>query len=389
MRIAGRRIHIVGSAAPDTNDHLLLYAHELVASLVRALSKEGATFLLNVGDEPLARPDEPSSPSIIFDWTLLATASECLKKGMAHPIGPQGRLLTAMVTHKSLDKIPKSRLALWNKLADADAVRLEFVNPGWSSGAVRRIRQAELGDILIALSGGEGTEHLAQLYALAGKPVIPLDLALGSSKGDGSGGAARLAEKALTSPDQFVRVSDPDSAAALFARLATREGKTEPASVAQAVIKLIHALESPQAFYVRLMNNAVSEYPAVEDFFRNVVDPVVERLGYTPLQVDRGKNTYAWINEAIFDSLHYSSVAVVDLTGLRNNCFMELGYALGQAQRVMVTAMEGTKLPFDSQMLETHVWSPSSDQMQRIEAFQAYWQRNSDRPPLVKPRGLL
>jgi hypothetical protein len=389
MRIEGRRIHIAGSSAPDTDDQLLLYAHELVASLVHALSKEGAIFLLNVGDEPLVRPDDPSSPSIIFDWTLLATASECLKKHIAHSMGPQGRFITAIATHKSLNKIPESRQALWKELGAEDAVRLEFVHPGWSSGAVRRTRQAELGDILIALSGGEGTEHLAQLYALAGKPVIPLDLVLGSSKGDGSGGAARLASKALTTPDQFVRVSDPDSAAALFARLATCQGKREPATVAQAVVQLIHALESPQAFYVRLMNNTVSEFSAVEDFFRNVVDPVVERLGYTPFQVDRGKNTYAWINEAIFDGLHYSSVAVVDLTGLRNNCFMELGYALGHAQRVMVTAMEGTRLPFDSQMLETHVWSLSSDQPQRIAALQAYWQRNSERPLLVKSRGLL
>jgi nucleoside 2-deoxyribosyltransferase len=389
MRIAGRRIQIVGSSASDTNDQSLHYAHELVVSLVRLLSKEGATFILSVGDEPLARPDDPSSPSIIFDWTALATVSECLKEGIAHPKGLQGRLITSVVTQKSLSKIPASRQTLWKGLETVDAVKLEFANPGWSSGAVRRTRQAELGDILIALSGGEGTEHLAQLYALVGKPVIPLDLALGSSKGDGSGGATRLAKEALAHPDRFVRASNPDSAALLFARLATNDGRTEPARVAQAVVDLIHALESPRAFYVRLMNTKVAEYTAVEDFFRQVVDPVVERLGFTPLQVDRGKNTHAWINEAIFDGLHYSSVAVVDLTGLRNNCFMELGYALGHAQPVMITAMEGTKLPFDAEMIETHVWSPLSDQQQRIDAFQAYWQRNSERPPLVKPRGLL
>jgi hypothetical protein len=389
MRIIGRRIQISGSSAPDTNDQYLRYAHELLASLVRALSKEGANFILNVGDEPLARPDDRSSPSIIFDWTGLATVSECLKEGIAHPKGLQGRLITSVVTHKSQSKIPASRQALWKGLETVDAVKLEFANPGWSSGAIRRTRQSELGDILIALSGGEGTEHLAQLYALAGKPVIPLDLALGSSKGDGSGGAARLAEESLTYPDRFVRVSDPHAAAALFARLATYKGRTEPAKVAQAVVELIQALESPRAFYVRLMNTTLAEYSAVEDFFRKVVDPVIEQLGYTPLEVDRGKNTHAWINEAIFDGLHYSSIAVVDLTGLRNNCFMELGYALGHAQQVMITAIEGTRLPFDAQMIEAHVWSPSSDPQERIKAFQAYWQRNSERPPLVKPRGLL
>ncbi len=60
MRIEGRRIHIAGSADKDTPEHLLRYAHELVATLVQELSKEGATFLVDVGKEPLSRPDDPS-----------------------------------------------------------------------------------------------------------------------------------------------------------------------------------------------------------------------------------------------------------------------------------------------------------------------------------------
>ena len=38
--------------------------------------------------------------------------------------------------------------------------------------------------------------------------------------------------------------------------------------------------------------------------------------------------TYAFINVGIFENLHFSSVAVVDVTGERPNCFIELGYAL-------------------------------------------------------------
>ena len=65
------------------------------------------------------------------------------------------------------------------------------------------------------------------------------------------------------------------------------------------------------------------------------------------------------MNVAIFESLHFSSLAIVDVTGERPNCFIELGYALGTGNRVLVTAEEGTKLPFDQMMIPCHFWKPA------------------------------
>ncbi len=66
------------------------------------------------------------------------------------------------------------------------------------------------------------------------------------------------------------------------------------------------------------------------------------------------------MNVAIFESLHFSSLAIVDVTGERPNCFIELGYGSWQRQnRVLVTAEEGTKLPFDQEMIPCHFWKPS------------------------------
>ncbi len=389
MRIDGRRIHIAGSADKDTPEHLLRYAHELVATLVQEFSKEGATFLVGVGKEPLSRPDDPSSPAIIFDWTALAAAHKCLKDGVCLAQGPQGRFIAAVVTSKLDRQVPAPRQRIWNELRAENAVKLEFIEPGWTSGAVRRARQAQLGDIFIALSGGEGVEHLAQEYAAVGKPVIPLDLDIGSSRGDGSGGAARLAREALAHPERFVRLSDPDAAGDLLARLTTHQGTVDGMDIAQSIVTLIHALESPTAFYVRLLNNMVPEFHAVERFFRNVLDPVVKNFGYKAVEMGREASTYAWMNEAIFDSLHYSSVVVVDLTALRNNCFMEFGYALGHGNRILLTAQKGTHLPFDSFALDCHYWEDSLDDGQRVTQLEEYWRRTIDRPPLVKPRSLL
>lgn len=96
-----------------------------------------------------------------------------------------------------------------------------------------------------------------------------------------------------------------------------------------------------------------------------------------------GKNEFAWMNQAIFDTLHYSSVVLIDLTALRPNCFMELGYALGNKQRVIMTARDDTKLPFDSFALETFQWKEYEDHTQRLDRLRIHWERNINMPALV------
>ena len=64
------------------------------------------------------------------------------------------------------------------------------------------------------------------------------------------------------------------------------------------------------------------------------------------IEMGADRNEFAFMNVAIFESLHFSSVAIVDVTGERPNCFIELGYAL-RGNRVLVSAEEGTNLPFD------------------------------------------
>lgn len=389
MRTVGRRIHIAGSADAATADALLGYAHALVATLVRALAGARATFLVGVGREPRARPDDPNSPALIFDWTALAAANDALHTGAAQAVGPQGRLIMIMATEKTDQQIPDERRPLWDDLMAAGAVRLEYPEPGWTSGAIRRIRQSQMGDLLIALSGGEGVEHLARLYMQAGKPVIPLDLAIGGSTEPGTGAAARLAAIARAHPERFVRVADPQAATALISRTSTRQGQAPIDEVVAAVTALIAALEPPTAFYVRLLNPDAVEYPDVEDFFRRVVDPAIDRLGYRRIEMGRDAVGYAWMNEAIFDSLHHSAVVVADLTALRPNCFMEYGYALGRGLPVIVTAKKGTHLPFDTSAVDCHLWGDDADDDRRIAAFLDHWRRIIDRPPLVKPRGVL
>ena len=385
MNLRGRRIHIVGSADPESDETKLSYVHLLVSELTVALASEGATFVVPFGKEPLLK-ERTDGPSIIFDWTVAETVHRALKDGLAQPAGPNGKLIATLATNKTDSQIPARLRPIYDDLRANAALRMEFLDPGWTAGAVRRARLAQLGDILIGVSGGQGVEQLAIEYSSKGKPVIPLDIQIGASERDGSGGASRLFDRALSQPSDFFRVAASESPSELLERTRTRNGETPAREVVAAIVNLLHTLTPPRVFYVRLLNDSVPEYASVESFFRNTVDSLVKELGYEPLQIGIGQNEFAWMNQAIFDSLHHSAVVLVDLTALRPNCFMELGYALGNKQRVIVTARNDTRISFDAFALEAFQWNESEDSAKRIDRFRTHWERNINMPTLVRPK---
>jgi len=385
MNLRGRRIHIVGSADPAADEKKLGYVHSLVSELTGALAAEGANFVIPFGKEPYLT-DRADGPSIIFDWTVAEAVSRAQIAGIASASGPNGNLVSTLATSKTDGHIPAGRRVIYDQLREKNSISIEFLEPGWSAGAVARSRLAQLGDILIAISGGQGVEQIALEYSSKGKPVIPLDINVGSSTRDGSGGASRLFDRARTRPADFFSVSPTASAADLLDRTQTRNGAASVERVVAAIISLLHSLVPPRVFYVRLLNDALPEFPSVEEFFRKTADPLVRELGYEPLQMGIGKNEFVWMNQAIFDSLHHSSVALVDLTALRPNCFMELGYALGNKQRVIVSARDDTRISFDAFALEAFQWKESEDLGKRLDRFRTHWERNINMPTLVRPK---
>jgi hypothetical protein len=249
---------------------------------------------------------------------------------------------------------------------------------------VRRQCQAGLADVLIAIGGGEGVEHLAKEFIAQGKPIIPLDLNLGASKNDGSGGAHRLFHEMRHRPQAFLKPLRPEVVGGIITRMETGAGSKAIPKVVHAVLDLILELCPPEAFYVRLLNPTIGDFNSVERYFRNVVDPVVAGFGYHSIEMGRTVPTSPWMNVQIFEKIHYSGVTVVDLTGARPNCLMELGYAFGRERRVIITAKEGTVIPFDASSIEVRLWNDSTDDSKRNEELRDYWRKNINRPSLVR-----
>ena len=385
LPLLGRRVQIAGSASGKTDVALTQYAHQVVSDLVKGIMASGGGIVVGIGREPRPDGSAPDAPSLLFDWTALQTAAECLKRGFPTWPAELGQPIVVASSEKAVTEIPDSRRPLYEELLRSGLLHVESIMPGSRAAAFLRQRQAVFGDFLVILGGGTGVEHLADLYLSRRKPVVPFDVALGASRDDGTGGAMRLAKEARAEPVGFFRFSPAyaNTEGAALAEIATRNGSTAAANVASRTLSLLAKIERPAVFYVRLLNSGHAKFKIVESFFRDVVDPVVDEAGMRRVEIGTDKSDYAFINVGIFENLHFSSLAIVDVTGERPNCFIELGYAL-RGNRVLVTAEEGTKLPFDQEMIPCHFWKPGDTVADKKKALVEFWKKNINRPPIVK-----
>jgi hypothetical protein len=257
-----------------------------------------------------------------------------------------------------------------------------------SANRIIRERQVLRGDVLLVLAGGAGVEHLAELYRDEEKPVVPIYAEPGAYNNDGSGGSKFLHGRALADIDAFVRLRDgAGSAVARLTQLRV-EVDGDTAQLGYTTADLLADLRPRRAFYVRLLNSKHPDHDAVEYYFRNVIDYVVVKRGFTPYEMGRGRPATAFMNVEIFEALHRAGLVVVDLTGARANCMMELGYALGRSRRVIISAMNGTQLPFDQDKLPTYFWDVRGSDEERRRDYRDWFDRYSDLPPIVEPKRL-
>ncbi|MCK1641483.1 hypothetical protein IVA95_29040 [Bradyrhizobium sp. 157] len=380
----GRRIHISGSVVDDTTVAPASDVHgarELIAGLVKELIKRGANFVVPVDAEPLRKVD---ALPICFDWLIWKTIKDSLA---LRPVNVPSPLAVAVQHHKTEDQIPEDYVGLWDELRASQLIKIESAAQ-WNMNSKRMEAQARFGDILIALGGTEGVLYLANLYHDAGKPIIPLNLALCPE----TTGARRLYNFGLASSQtrRLFQIADDGDAHDWVNRIRfpQRQSIADRVSV---LVELLESLEKPKAFAVRLLNPDLPDYADVQNFFETVVQPVVEgELGYHLVVIDgRQAYEYSRIDQEIFAKLHRSSVVLADITGARPNCFLELGYALGRGLPTMVMVREGASLPFDITTFSGLHWKTSGTVDDRRRAFREHWQAIRNRPSLVPAEPLI
>lgn len=381
--LCNRTIQIAGSSSEKTDVQIIEFSHQLIRSVTKKLLEKGATIVSIVGKEKEAsiKPADTANPSIIFYWDIFETVYE-YAKSLSFSNNTKN-LVKVVSSEKAEAQIPENRKEMWNQLISKGIVSLHRINPGWNAGAYKRQKQEELSDALLILGGGEGVEHLASLYVSHGKPVLPLDIPLGSSYGDGIGGAPLLSRISIANPNRFIPIINEDTASKLAYLSYERWKKTYPEKYANCILDFLETVVKPQVFYIRLLNKDEKEYQAVEDFFRSVVDPVVQKLKYSIKEMGISDMKNAFLNVEIFHELHNSSIVIADMSGLRPNCFLEMGYAFGRNKKVLMTAIKGTKLPFDPSAIPCYFWDSNISCEDQQESFLKFWIRNINRFPLV------
>jgi hypothetical protein len=383
-----RRLHVAGSAhrlktAPD----VLRYAHEVVQRTVAAHVASGGTVLCQLGDDP--RHESADDLRCLFDWTVLESCLVGLEEGAASAQINGRPLVHAVCSTTGRGKVSTDNEHTLSALRDAGALDISTLPELWRSGALIRQVQARFGEALLTIGGAVGVEHLAELYAQEGKPIIPLDIAIGSFYEDSRRGGEWLAVEARTRPDAFLEVSGIVTAAARLDAVRTEPGSPSAEALADNVTALLRALRPQTAFFVRLLNNKSKDFDDVEWFFRSVVDDLVLRRGLQRVEVGTDPSSDGFINSEIFTKLHYADVAIVDMTGQRPNCAIELGYALARAHPVILCARDGDGTPpFDVDALPFFFWDRARGETMLRAALETYWNTHAARAPVVSTRSM-
>jgi hypothetical protein len=373
----GRRIHIAGSISEDTTITTageVQRARDFLKALVLELVSRGANFVIPVDAEKSRSDGQP----ICFDWLVWETVHSNLARRPADAPGP---LVIAVKHHKNEAQIPDAFRPVWDAMRMSPKVEIRSA-AHWNMASKRMETQAQHGDILIAVGGGEGVCFLANLYHQAGKPVVPMNFKLGPA----STGASRLFEFGMSGSNamRLFQTEGTTTPQSWLNRIEMHAGKAAGNGAVDVVCLLEHLIP-PKAFVVRLLNPTHADFVDVQAYFDTVVQPVMEsELGFKLVVVDGNQPIeHARIDEEIFKTLHHSSVVIADITGVRPNCFIELGYALGRCLHTVLLAKEGTEHPFDIASLAGHHWKTSGSAAERREAFRSHWNAIKNRPPLV------
>ena len=149
------------------------------------------------GDEESTK-DENGVPHV-FDWVALRQVEDYAGSTAEAP-RPYARIVMSDKAPES--KIDAANLRLLRNLEQRNVVEIFHIRREVFTGGEYRKVMIDRADAMLAIGGGKGTYSAGTEMIADGKPVLPLDLRLGSTAEDGDGAVALHREIALD-PDHF------------------------------------------------------------------------------------------------------------------------------------------------------------------------------------------
>ena len=251
----GKFVLISGTASLSCEDEKLSVALEFIQHFTRQVLQRGGGIVVLAGDEESTK-DQKGMPHI-FDWVALREVERYAERSVGSP-----RIYVRVVMSDKTreEKLDNANLKTLINLEQRQAVEVRYIQRMQFTGGSYRRQEAELSDALLAIGGGKGTHNSGRDMVALNKPVLPLDLAIGSISEDGEG-AVELHREMMTDPTQFFprthekainrigtfslqgQVNDAESAARAAADLIHQEFEA-----AKIINRIIHGLRNPKVF---------------------------------------------------------------------------------------------------------------------------------------------
>ena len=145
-----------------------------------------------VGDEASTK-DEHGLPHV-FDWLVLREVEDYAESTTDNPL-TYARVVMSDEAPES--KMDADNLRLLRNLEQRNVVELCPIRRAMFTGGEYRKVMVERADAMLAIGGGKGTYSTGTEMIASCKPVLPLDLQLGSTVEDGDGAVALRREMVL------------------------------------------------------------------------------------------------------------------------------------------------------------------------------------------------
>ncbi len=192
-------------------------------------------------------------------------------------------------------------------------------------------------DAVVLVAGAIDTERAANWARITQKPLLPVSRYGGAAEANYFEELHSFEQRyaGRLPKTEFENLSQTTSEAAAFART---------------VVSLAVKIQPKSAMVIMSFANV----PDLEDVY-HTYRQVCSELGYSCSRIDEERSVPRILPE-ILSRIAACAFTIVDLTDEKANVYYELGYADALKKRLIVTAREGTTLPFDVKDIPVVFW---------------------------------
>ncbi|HEX9388279.1 MAG TPA: hypothetical protein VF918_18280 [Anaerolineales bacterium] len=202
-------------------------------------------------------------------------------------------------------------------------------------------------DVAVFVAGSEGTFFAANWARIGNKPI------LGVARFGGAGAVIFERERDEFSKKYSHLVSKED-----FDMLNQYTDDVE--QLAKDVLTLCENLMTSKKVFI------VMSFKQEYDDLYDAYDTVCNDSGFDAERTDQGTSLER-ITPRILEGIRHSAFVIADVTEKSLNVFYEIGFAEGMGRPVIITAKEGTELPFDIKDTPIVFWSTLKELKQKLQ----------------------